>query len=168
MIIRKILLIGAIGVGKTSISQRLVFNRWNADYRMTIGSEVLRYELPAAADHPRFQFLVVDTDGNYGKSIFGETIAAGAQAAMVVGDVTRRATLDDMIGLAESFQDKFPARYTAYILNKIDLLEPPARLDLPAKLLKPEFPIFKTSAKTGETVKDAFHEAARTILRRGL
>ena len=134
---------------------------------MTLGSEVLRYELPPSPDHPHFTFLVVDTDGNFGNQIFRETIAAGAEGAMLVGDVTRRSTLDQMVELAEGFQDAFPGRYTAYILNKVDLLES-GRIDLPPKLAKPEFEIFKTSARTGDNVKEAFHEAARTILRRGL
>jgi hypothetical protein len=87
---------------------------------------------------------------------------------MVVGDATRRPTLDQMVDLAEGFQDAFPGRYTALVLNKLDKLDPKARLDLPQKLLKPEFPVFRTSALTGDNVKEAFHEAARTIIRRGL
>lgn len=168
MMIRKILMLGNIGVGKTSISHRLVFNRFSEDYRMTVGPEVLRYVLPEETDMPRFQFLVFDTDGNFGQAIFRETVAAGAEAAMVVGDATRRPTLDAMVDLAEGFQDAFPGRYTALVLNKLDKLDPKARLDLPQKLLKPEFPVFRTSALTGDNVKEAFHEAARTIIRRGL
>jgi Ras-related protein Rab-5C len=168
MMIRKILLLGNIGVGKSSISQRLMFDRFSGDYKMTLGSEVHRYTLPPDPEAPDFQFLVVDTDGNFGQAIFRETITSGAQGAMVVGDLTRRSTLDAMVTLAEGFQDAFPGRYTALVLNKLDLLDSSGRADLPAKVQKPEFPVFKTSAKSGDNIKEAFHEAARTIVRRGL
>jgi GTPase SAR1 family protein len=168
VIIRKIMLLGAIGVGKTSIANRLAFDTFSGAYKMTVGSNVYRYDVTPSPAAAPFQFLVFDTDGSLGGAIVRETAAAGAHAAMVVGDVTRGDTLDHMIDLAERFQDAFPAAYTAYVLNKLDLLAAGETPALPAKLKSPEFTLFKTSAKTGDQVKAAFHDAARTIARRGL
>ena len=67
---RKLLLLGEIGVGKTSIVRRLVFDRHDADYKATVGTDVYRYEVaPSPATVP-FHFIVWDTDGNFGESIF--------------------------------------------------------------------------------------------------
>ncbi len=64
MIIRKIMLLGEIGVGKTSIARRLVFGKFGDVYKATIGVDLYRYEVvPSPADEP-FHFLVWDTDGS--------------------------------------------------------------------------------------------------------
>lgn len=168
MITRKIMLLGEIGVGKTSIAQRLVFDRFAGSYKPTIGTDVYRYELAPPPSGQPFQFLVFDTDGNFGTSIFREVSIRQAVAAMIVGDVSRGRTLESMVQLAEGFADAFPGRYVGYVLNKIDLTNSGVLELLPAKLEQPEFPVFRTSAKTGDHVRTAFHEAAATILRRGL
>ena len=41
----KIMLLGEIGVGKSSIAQRLVFNRFGTDYKPTLGVDVYTYEI---------------------------------------------------------------------------------------------------------------------------
>ena len=42
----KVMLLGEIGVGKSSLAQRLLFNRFSGQYKPTIGVEVFRYVLP--------------------------------------------------------------------------------------------------------------------------
>ena len=45
MTAQKIMLLGEIGVGKSSIAQRLVFNRFGTDYKPTLGVDVYTYEI---------------------------------------------------------------------------------------------------------------------------
>ena len=167
MTMRKIALLGEIGVGKTSIAERLVFDRFGGQYRPTIGGDFYYYDV-VSPDGSMLKFLVVDTDGNYGDAIFREGSLKGASGAMVVGDVRRWETLERMVRLAEGFQDHFPARFTAMVLNKLDLLEPGEEPALPDKVTRPEFPLYRTSAKTGANVQSAFQTAVATIVRRGL
>ena len=39
----KVMLLGQIGVGKSSIAQRLVFDRFESSYKPTMGVDVYRY-----------------------------------------------------------------------------------------------------------------------------
>jgi hypothetical protein len=114
--------------------------------------------------------LVCDTDGNFEDVLFRDQHVRGAQAAVVVGDLTRRETLVAQLRLATKFNDAKPGRYIAGVLNKNDLTDAFPNDDdyLPDGLRAPYFPLIRTSAKTGENVKRVFHEAAKTIVRRRL
>jgi translation elongation factor EF-4 len=92
----------------------------------------------------------------------------GAQAALLVGDVSRRTTITSMVRLADAYAGRFPGRYSAVILNKMDLLASPDELSIPDGLETPVRKVLRTSAKTGEGVQEVFAEAAETIVRRGL
>ena len=164
------MLLGEMAVGKTSIANRLVFDRFDHNYKSTIGTDIYRYEVEPGPDGQAFQFLVWDTDGSFEDAMFRSQYIRGAHAAIIVGDLSRRETLDTQLRLAKLFSDALPGRYFAGVLNKKDLVdngdcEPPG---LPAELAKPFFPIVETSAKTGENVERTFAEAAQTIIRRGL
>ena len=52
MTARKVMLLGEIGVGKSSLVKRLVFDRFETDYKPTLGVDVYRYEVPAGGDRP--------------------------------------------------------------------------------------------------------------------
>jgi GTPase SAR1 family protein len=49
MTARKIMLLGEIGVGKSSIARRLVFDRFEGDYKPTIGVDVYSYDVDDGA-----------------------------------------------------------------------------------------------------------------------
>ena len=168
MTIRKILLLGEMEVGKTSIANRLCFDRFDASYKSTIGMDIHRYDVEPGPNGERFQFLICDTDGNFEDILFRDQHVRGAQAAIVVGDLTRRETLIAQLRLATKFSDAKPGRYLAGVLNKNDLIDdiPEEEDYLPEGLREPFFPIIRTSAKTGENVKQTFHDAAETIVRR--
>ncbi len=167
MTARKVMLLGEIGVGKSSTVQRLVFDRFNFDYKPTIGVDVYRYEVPEKPGCERTSLIVWDTDGNFGDAIFRHVYMKEAAAAMIMGDLSRPQTLETMVRLAEGFTETFPGRHIALLLNKSDLVASPSAVELPAAFARLKItPVF-TSAKTGHNVPDCFAQAAEAISRRG-
>lgn len=167
MIAKKLMLLGEIGVGKTSLARRLVFDRFELDYKPTIGVDVYRYEVAATPARPQTTLIIWDTDGNFGDAIFKHIYMKQASGAMIVGDLSRRSTLESMTKLSEGFAAAFPGRYMAFVINKTDLVADPEALVLPAELARHAIPIFKTSAKANSNVQSAFTDAADTLARRG-
>ena len=166
--IRKIMLLGDPAVGKTSIIARLVHDRFDSDYKSTIGTDVHRYEVIPSPGDGEFQFLLFDTDGYLEEGAINHAHLKGSHGAVVVGDLSRPATLDVQVSLIQGYQQKFPGRFVAALLNKRDLVETTQISDtVPLSLKKALFPVVETSAKTGMNVQRVFSEAAATILRRG-
>ena len=162
------MLLGDMGVGKTSLARQLKFGKIEGEYLSTVGFEVLTYVIEDGPGGLPFQFLIWDTDGSFGTTIFETVYLKGAQAAFFVGDVTRPSTFTSLQALSQQFEAKLPGRYSAMVLNKVDLLQSPDDIDLPETLTLEGRSLFRTSAKTGEGVREAFEEAASTIVRRGL
>lgn len=167
MISRKVMLLGEIGVGKSSIVQRLVFDRFDMSYKPTIGVDVYRYDVPQLAGGEPMSLIIWDTDGNFGDAIFKHVYMKEASAAIIVGDVSRRNTLDTMLNLGRGLREALPGRHLAFVVNKIDLMDAPQALELPDGLGDFGVAPFKTSAKTGEHVQHVFIESAAAIRRRG-
>jgi GTPase SAR1 family protein len=166
MRIAKILLLGEIGVGKTSIARRLVLDKFDTVYKATIGTDVYRYEVtPSPTDEP-FHCVVWDTDGNFGDTIFRHVYAKQADAAVIIGDVTRPSTIDAIAQLGEGFMEAFPGRPMAYVVNKLDMLAEGHEPELPGSIQIAGIPIVLTSAKTGHHVREAFQGIAAIIARR--
>lgn len=168
MIQRKLMLLGEIGVGKTSTIRRLVFDKFETNYKATVGTDIYTVDVEPQPGVDSVRFIVWDTDGNFGASIFRSVYVRQAHAAFIIGDLTRMQTLENMVALAEGFAEAMPGRYVACLLNKSDLLEPDQPRELPKRLETLAFPTIETSAKTGQNVKETFSEAAATIVRRGL
>jgi small GTP-binding protein len=166
MIARKVMLLGEIGVGKSSIVQRLVFDRFDMSYKPTIGVDVYRYEVPDGPGRAAMSLIVWDTDGNFGEAIFRHVYMREASAAIIVADITRPQTIETMSRLTEGFRDALPGRHAAMVLNKIDLPHEASRLVLPEELTRSGANLYRTSAKTGSEVPTVFHEAADAIARR--
>ena len=168
MIARKVMLLGEIGVGKSSLARRLVFDKFEFDYKPTIGVDVFRYEVPERPGRPAMTLIVWDTDGNFGYAIFRHVYMKEAAAALIIGDLSRPPTLESMAKLGAGFAEAFPGRHIGYIVNKTDLMPNPEAVPLPTELTRPGLSLLRTSAKTGDHVPDAFIDAADSIARRGL
>ncbi len=164
----KILLLGEVGVGKSSLARRLVFKEFRGEFRSTIGVDILTYDIPNGPGGEPFKFLIWDTDGSFGQSFLDTVYMQGAHAALLIGDVSRANTVASLAALAHQFDSKLPGRFSAVILNKVDLLGEGEEVQLPDRLVTPMRKAVRTSAKTGEGVIETFEEAAATIVRRGL
>ena len=164
---RKIMLLGEIGVGKTSIVKRLVFGRFEAEYGPTIGVDVYHYDIPATERAPALKLVIWDTDGNMGEAIFRSVYVRQASAALCISDATRPETQLTMARLAASFTDEMPGRHCQLILNKTDLVPEGAQEPLPDDIQKLRMPVLRTSALSGRNIENAFHDTAAAIRRRG-
>lgn len=170
---RKVMLLGEIGVGKSSLARRLVFDKFSRDYKPTIGVEVYRYEVPAVAAGEAMSLILWDTDGNFGDAIFRHVYIKQAAAAVIVGDQSRPDTITAMLRLARGFAEVLPGRAIHFVLNKDDLVDASAGAEAEGILSSPKVaelgpvPTIKTSAMSGAHVEQAFISTARAILRRG-
>ena len=169
MTAQKIMLLGEIGVGKSSIAQRLVFNRFETDYKPTLGVDVYTYEIetPTDADPRRPQNSSSGTRTATSASRSCPTSTSRRRPPLLSSATSaRRTTLMRMLELGNSFMEAMPGRYCSFLINKSDLEN--AATELPQDLIKSPIPMLRTSAKTGENVKNAFLRAADAIRRRGL
>ncbi len=163
----KVMLLGEIGVGKSSLARRLVFDRFSSDYKPTIGVEVYRYEVKPEVAGVAASLILWDTDGNFGDAIFQHVYLKQAAGAVIVADQSRPDTVDSMIRLAKGFGEVLPGRVVHFILNKSDLINEEQRRELDGRLGTTQIPMTRTSALSGSQVEAAFVLTAQAIVRRG-
>ena len=168
MVSKKLLLLGEIGVGKTSLVRRFVLNDFSVDYRPTMGVDLYRYPVPGLGHDGKdtVELVIWDIDGHYGQNVFRHVYSRGASGALIIGDLTRYPTLEHMSTLARGFEENMPGRFYAHVLNKSDLCSDPADMPLPAPLATAATPPMRTSARNGDNVAEVFRAAAAAILRR--
>jgi small GTP-binding protein len=166
----KVMVLGDIAVGKSSLVRRAVHDRFEEDYRVSIACEITRYAVRAGTEPGAIDTDLVlwDTDGNLGLSILRHDYIKGAKGALIVADVTRRATIESSARLTRGFQEAFPGREVVLVFNKVDLRPTSEAFGVPPEFAGFHLHSIETSAKTGHHVHEAFHTIARSILRRGL
>jgi len=157
------MLLGDIGVGKTSLANRFVFDRFDSAYKTTIGVDVLTHDVNC--DGQTLRMILWDTDGDFGQRIFETVYVRGASGAILVSDASRPSTTLKMANLARDFAERFPGRPLRSVINKIDLA--PGEQAAIAAGLRMEETLF-SSALTGEGVSELFESIGAAIIRRGL
>ena len=166
MAAHKLILLGDIAVGKTSLVRRLCLGRFDADYKATVGVDLYRYTVNPETDDA-INLVIWDIEGDMAESVLSHHYAAGATGALVVCDAMRPETHERAIMLSDEFRQKFPGRPLAHVLNKVDL-DPEAIVRRYGKLESSHDRLFRTSAADGTAVDEAFVEIAHTIVRRRL
>ena len=161
----KVMLLGDIGVGKSSLVRRLAFDRFTTEYKPTIGVEIYQHRLPDVGS-TGVTLILWDTDGNFGDAVLRHVYVKQASAAMIVADRTRPETVSTMIRLGEGFAQLMPGRAVHFIVNKSDLPSADGIDDLVCRLA-PHTPMTQTSALDGTNVQQAFLDTALAIERRG-
>jgi GTPase SAR1 family protein len=120
--VQKVLFLGAMAVGKTSVIRRQVEGTFDADYRSTLGVQLHEVRLSNIDGPPDAVFW--DTDGDAETAILSSPYARGASAAVLVCDASRPETISVLVKLAEAFADFFPGRPAIAFINKVDLVTP--------------------------------------------
>jgi small GTP-binding protein len=163
MIQKKICMLGATGVGKTSLVSRYVLSVFSDKYLTTIGVKVDKKAI--SVDGNDVTLLLWDIYGQDEYQTVRTSYLKGASGYLLVADGTRQLTLDTARELQKTAQGVVGQVPFVLVLNKADLASE-WRLDDKAlyKMAEEGWTIIKTSAKTGEGVEDAFLKLTRKVV----
>lgn len=187
----KIVILGDSGVGKTSLMNRFSTGKFTGQYKATIGADFLSKDNVIVNDNFLQQRHLVtlqiwDTAGQERFQSLGVGFYRGADACLLVYDVTDPHSLDNLDHWRKEFLEQvgggiqglgdastqFPF---VVIGNKMDKTndrlvtceqaEDWCRTAASATIMGSQpLPHFECSAKTSESVEDAFQEAARRAI----
>ena len=168
MIRKKVALIGAFGVGKTSLVRRFVSNEFSDEYLSTIGVRVEKRTvlLGTEAEEQSVELLIWDIAGEDEFSQLQASYLRGSSGVLLVGDSTRAWTLHKAQELRVAHSAMVPNACWHYLLNKTDM---PADAGLQAAIESTGFvDAFATSAKTGDGVENVFADLAQSMIGPGV
>ena len=166
----KTIIIGDYGVGKTSLLNAHISQRFNLDYKPTIGANILKKEVLVPEKNAQVIFNFWDIAGqtlfkNLRKQFFN-----GSDAVILVYDCTRKESLENLDDWYESVK-KFAKRYKIGMLvcNKIDLTgreitEEEGKRKMEELKLK-NFQYIETSALTTHNGAAAFDYVANSLIK---
>ncbi len=159
-IIFKLCVIGEPSVGKTSTINQFVTNKFNSEYKPTLGISITtqKYNMQGFEDR-QINFMIWDLAGQKFFQRVRKYYYTAANAAFIIYDITRRETFDERVKFwYDDIREVIPEIPIVIIGNKLDLEEnrqvsKEEGLSI-AKELKCTF--METSAKSGVNVRDIF------------
>jgi small GTP-binding protein len=163
MLKKKICLVGAFAVGKTSLVRRYVHSIFSEKYHTTVGVKVDRKRV-VVNDIPT-ELIIWDLHGEDEFQSVRTQYLRGASGCIFVADGTRAATLDVALNLHKRVEEAVGQVPSILAINKYDLKtqwEVDASLDKRMEL--EVFSVLHTSAKTGTSVECAFETLAAKMV----
>jgi small GTP-binding protein len=152
---KKICMVGAFGVGKTSLVSRFVHSIFSEKYQTTVGVKIDKKVM----QHPAGEITLIlwDLAGEDALTTVRPANLKGAAGYILVMDGLRRNTLAVAIDLHARVSDAVGNVPFVCVVNKADLRESweiqPADLDA---LVARGWTVVETSAKTGTAVEGLF------------
>lgn len=163
MLQKKICLLGAFGVGKTSLTRRFVDSIFSDTYLTTVGVKIDKREVDTDSGE-KVSLIIWDIAGEDEVSAVRTSYLRGAAGYLLVIDMTRAQTLEVAHSIQQRVNTEIGKIPFLCLLNKIDL---EAERDVAESNLQSlrdaGWIMLRTSAKTGEGVESAFTELAQRI-----
>ena len=165
----KVIILGDSGVGKTSLMNQYVNNKFSHSYKATIGADFLTREI--LINNQLVTLQLWDTAGQERFQSLGVAFYRGADCCVLVHDISNLKSFDALDGWRDEFllqaapnsPDSFPF---VLVGNKLDL--EPKRQVLKTRAQQwggsRNIPYFEASAKEASGVEDAFMVVAKNAL----
>lgn len=163
MIQKKVSLLGAFAVGKTSLVARFVHSIFSDTYLTTVGVKIEKKVLQI--DAQPVTLLLWDLAGEDAFMQVRMSYVRGSSGYLLVADGTRRSTIDTIYALQKQVKEALGDIPFVLVLNKVDLEEDWIVDDeLRADFVARGWNVVNTSAKSGVGVEEAFAILGRKIL----
>lgn len=163
MLKKKICMLGAFSVGKTSLVEQYVHSVFSNKYLSTVGVKISKREVKV--DGEDVSLVLWDMEGQDIYADINMAYLRGAMGFFVVGDGTRMETLEIALTIRTLAINMVGQVPSYLILNKADLVEHwEITPEMLAGLEEKGIRIIRTSAKTGMGVAEAFESLARDML----
>jgi small GTP-binding protein len=155
-------MLGAFAVGKTSLVERFVKGNYNAKYQTTVGVKI---NWKVVKPHEQeLKLIIWDLAGEDEFQKVKIANLKGSHGYLVVADGTRSATLEIARELQQRALESISPIPFVLLLNKTDLAEQWEIDESSVQQMSNEgWEIFRTSAKTGSGVEEAFIRIADLI-----
>lgn len=164
MIQKKVCMLGAFAVGKTSLVARFVKSIFSEKYHTTVGVKIDKKVVSAPSGD--INLILWDL---YGEDDFQKvrmSYLRGSSGYILVVDGTRKATLDTAIGLKQNVEESVGVLPFVVVLNKSDLTQEWELDESRVETLTAQgWTFIRGSAKTGEGVEEAFQTLVEKISR---
>jgi Ras-related protein Rab-5C len=156
----KAVVVGSMGVGKTALSNCIVSNFFDPSYQATIGVGYSVY--PSTLSGHSVSLHLWDTAGMEKYTSLGPIYYRGAHAAIFVFDVTDPQSALDLDGWCQAVADANDKPFYGVVAaNKIDLVQMADVDGIERWARGRRFGFVRTSAKTGQNVKELFDMAVQ-------
>lgn len=162
---KKICMLGASGVGKTSLVQRFVSSIYSEKYHMTIGVKIDKKVV--SVDGEDVTLLLWDLQGEDDEFKVRSSFLRGASGYFMVADLTRHDTLVTAFSIQQMVEREVGKLPFFVLLNKSDLADQIEITDAElSNMAQYDWEIIKTSAKTGDNVNNAFQRLTEEMLKK--
>ncbi|MFX0134574.1 MAG: Rab family GTPase [Candidatus Hodarchaeota archaeon] len=165
----KLILFGNAAVGKTSIIDRYVNNKFEEEYISTLGYNV--FEKSIEINENIVNFMIFDIGGQEQFVELRKKYATGARASLLVYDITNTESFNNIKNWHKDLVNFTDQAIFILIGNKIDLENAREiqkdRGEVLAKRIG-AVGFFETSAKTNIDIDNAFHKLAQMYLEKVL
>lgn len=159
MVAKKVCMVGAYGVGKTSLVKRFVESIFSDKYLTTVGVKIDKKQVRVGEED--VTLMLWDLAGEDAVTEVRLSHLRGASVYVLVADGTRGASLDTALDLQKRVQNAIGPVPFIFVVNKTDLQDKwEIRQDTLDKLSAEGWPLFLSSAKSGAGVEELFLKVA--------
>jgi Ras-related protein Rab-5C len=158
----KLVLLGEAAVGKSSLVLRFVNNEFQENKEPTIGAAFLTQK--CKLDDKVIKFEIWDTAGQERFHSLAPMYYRNAQAAVVVYDITKPASLEKAKAWVKELSRQANSEIViALVGNKLDLTRSVQTDEAQAYATEANLLFFEASAKTGDGVMDIFNNVGYSV-----